>query len=424
MAATLAEPPGTANIAGSTRRETSLGKSDSHRRRPRTEVVHGDHAGSTGPLSTPIVHSTTYAFENMDAMNAQIELHADSSYYQRHGHPTVRACEALIARLCGAEDALLFASGMAAIAGAFMAHLRPGDHVVALRQSYGGTHGLLAWGAERCGWTYDLADARDPDAWEALFKPSTRILHVESPTNPTLAIVDIRRAADLAHAHDVRLIVDNTVATPIGQRPLELGADLVAFSATKATAGHSDLLAGAVAGSRSGMEEVWRTRTTLGPLPAPEVAWQIERSLKTLVLRYEAASATALELARRLKEHGSIAAVFHPGLEDHPGHEVASRQMTHGFGPLLSYDVGAGAAAESFVGALRLIKHATSFGGVESMVSLPAHTSHVQLGVEGRKAAGIPEGLVRMSTGIEDIEDLWDDIERALAVVTAGELRR
>jgi cystathionine beta-lyase/cystathionine gamma-synthase len=367
------------------------------------------------------VHSSTYAFEHLNAMNAQKDLHADSAYYQRHGHPTVRACERSIARLAGAEDALLFASGMAAIASVFMAHLHAGDHAVVLHQCYGGTHGLLHWGKERSGWTYDLVDARNPDDWAKAFKPNTRFLHVETPTNPTLQVVDIAAAASIAHAHGAKLFVDNTAATVLGQDALALGADVVVFSATKATAGHSDLLAGAAAGPVTGMGDVWQVRSVMGPNPAPEVAWQLERSMKTLAVRLEAANANALELARRLNGHDDVAETLYPGLESHPRHDVAVRQMRHGFGPLLSFDVRSGAqGAEAFVNALTLVKHATSFGGVESMASLPAHTSHVQLGAEGRRAAGIPDGLVRFSCGIEDVEDVWSDIEQALAAAVGA----
>jgi cystathionine gamma-synthase len=362
------------------------------------------------------VHSATFSFPDLESLDVEQERGAAGSFYQRVGHPTLRACEERLAGLEGAEEALLFSSGMAALSAAFLAHLASGDHVIALHQCYGGTHGLLNWGALRLGWSTTLVDARDPAAWEAAFTPRTRVLHIESPTNPTLQVVDVAAAAALAHAHGARLVVDNTVASPVGQHALAMGADLVMYSATKSIGGHSDLLAGVVAGGRAAMEAVHRARTVFGAVPGPEVAWQIERSLKTLVLRVEAANATALALASRLAAHPAVAHVHYAGLPSHPGHALAVRQMSHGFGPLLSFEVQGGAgAAKRVVESLRLIRFAPSLGGVESLVTLPSHTSHVQLGPEGRARAGIAEGLVRVSAGIEDVEDLWADLVQAIA---------
>jgi len=382
----------------------------------RTRAVHGSHPEKPGPSSTPIVHSATFSFASLEAMNAEQDKKAAGAYYQRVGHPTLRATEERLAGLDGSETALLFSSGVAAIAAAFLAHLRAGDHVLALSQCYGGTHDLLHWGAERFGWTFTLLDARDPAAWRAAFRPETRVLHVESPTNPTLCVVDLRQAAELAHERRALLTVDNTFASPVGQQPGALGADLTMYSATKSIGGHSDLLAGAVTGSAARMEAVWKVRKVFGAVPDPALAWQLERSLKTLPLRVAAGNANALEVARRLSQHPGVERVFYPGLPAHPGHEIATRQMALGFGPVISADVrGGAAAAESVVNALQLVRHAPSLGGVDSLACLPAHTSHIQLGVEGRKAAGIPEGLVRFSVGIEDLDDIWADLDQALA---------
>ena len=388
-------------------------------RSDRTRAVHGAREGR-GPLSTPIVHSATFSFPDLAAMNAAQQRGAAGAFYQRYGHPTLHAVERTLAELDGAEAALLFSSGLAAIAATWFSLLRPGDHLLVLQQCYGGTHMLLGWGAERCGWTFDLVDARTPDAWEGAFRAETKLLHVESPTNPTLAIVDVRRAADLAHARGAKLTLDNTVASPLGQHGLALGADLVAYSATKSIGGHGDLLAGVVTGAAPEIAAVEKTRKVLGPVPDPQLAWQIERSLKTLPLRVAAQNANALELARRLSHHPGVRQVFYPGLEGHPGHALAAAQMVAGFGPLLSFEVAGGAAAaEATANALELVLHAPSLGGVESLVSLPAHTSHIHLGPEGRRAAGIPEGLVRLSAGIEDVDDLWADLSHAIEVGAA-----
>ena len=380
-----------------------------------TRAVHGPHEGGVGPSTTPLVHSATFGFESLEAMNAEQAKGRASAYYQRNGHPTLLACEERLASLEGAEAALLFSSGVAALAAAFMTFVKSGDHVVALHQSYGGTHDLLNWGRERLGWQVTLVDAREPESWAAAFRPETRLLHVESPTNPTLCVVDLAEAATLAHRHDARFTVDNTFASPIGQQPLALGADLSVYSATKSIGGHSDLMAGVVMGPEPLIREVWRVRKVFGGIPGPEVAWQIERSLKTMPLRVAAANASALELARRLAAHPAVAAVLYPGLPHHPGHGIAARQMAHGFGPVVSIDVRTAAAAETLAGSLALFRHAPSLGGVESLVSLPAHTSHIQLGPGGRARAGIPEGFVRLSVGIEDLDDLWADLEQALA---------
>ena len=380
-----------------------------------TRAVHGTNAVTPGPVSTPIVHSATFSFPSLAAMDAEQERGASGAYYQRVGHPTLHACEKRLAGLEGAEAALLFSSGVAALGAVFISHLKAGDHAIALHQCYGGTHDLMQWGADRFGWRVDLADARDPAGWERLFRRETRLLHIESPTNPTLCVVDIERAARLAHAHGALLTVDNTFASPIGQRPLSLGADLTVYSATKSLGGHSDLMAGAVLGAAATLAPVWKARKVFGPIPDPGVAWQVERSLKTLSLRVAAANANALELAQRLTEHPGVTQVFYPGLASHGDHTVAARQMTLGFGPVVAFDVQGGAgAAESVVNAFQLIRHAPSLGGVESLACLPAATSHIQLGPEGRARAGIPEGLVRVSAGIEDVEDLWADLDQAL----------
>ena len=386
----------------------------------RTRAVHGTHAVPPGPASTPIVHSATFSFPSLDAMNAEQDRGAAGAYYHRVGHPTLHACEERLAGLEGAEQALLFSSGVAALAAMFLAHLKAGDRVIGLHQSYGGTHSLLRWGAERLGWAVDWVDARAFDRWERVFRRKTRILHVESPTNPVLCVVDLERASRLAHAHGAMLTVDNTIASPIGQKPLALGADLVMYSATKSIGGHSDLLAGVVMGSAAALAPVWEVRKVFGPVPDPALAWQIERSLKTLPLRVAAANANALELARRLEEHPGVAQAIYPGLPSHPGHALAARQMALGFGPVLAFEViGGAAAAQAVVNAFQLVKHAPSLGSVESLASLPAFTSHIQLGPEGRALAGIPEGLVRVSVGIEDVEDLWADLDQALVRAAA-----
>ncbi len=380
-----------------------------------TRAVHGPHPEHTGEVSTPVVHSATFTFERLEDMLAEQHRGAAGSFYQRKGHPTIHAAEERLAHLEGAEAALLFPSGMAAISTVFLSLLKSGDHVVCVDPCYGGTQALLKWGAERFGWSHTFVDARQPATWAAAFRPETRLLHLESPINPTLVVFDIAEAAALGHARGCTVTIDNTIASPIGQRPLELGCDVTLYSATKSIGGHSDLLAGSAAGSSAALAPVQRAREVFGPIAEPSMAWLVERSLKTMPLRVRAANANALELATRLERHPRVAKVFYPGLPSHPGHAIAARQMRNGFGPLLSFDVEGGAeAALRVVQALRLVKHGASLGGVESLCSLAAYTSHQVLGREGRARAGIPEGLIRVSAGIESADDLWADLERAL----------
>ena len=382
-----------------------------------TRAVHGPHVGETGAMSTPLVHSATFSFDSLDDMLAAQAEGSAGAFYQRLGHPSIHATEQRLAALEGAEAALLFPSGMGAISSAFMAYLKSGDHVVCVDPCYGGTQALLQWGKDRFGWDHTFVDSRRPETWEAAFKPNTRVLHLESPINPTLVCFDIAAAARLGHAKGAVVMIDNTIASPLGQQPGAMGCDLSLYSATKSIAGHSDLLAGAAIGSRAALAPVHEARTVFGPISDATSAWLIERSLKTMPLRVRAANANALELATRLSAHANVAQVFYPGLPSHPSHAIAAKQMQNGFGPLLGFDVKGGAeAALKVVNALRVIRHGASLGGVESLASLAAFTSHKMIGPEGRKRAGIPEGLVRISAGIESIEDLWADLEQALAV--------
>lgn len=388
---------------------------DTPRFREETLAVHGPHAGVPGPVSTPIVHSATFSHASLDGLLEQQRAGTAGQFYQRLGHPTIGATEHELAALEDAEAALLFGSGMAAITCALMTYVGRGDHVVCVDPCYGGTQQLLEWARERCGWEFTFVDARRPDTWAEAFRPNTRVLHLETPINPTLTVFDLAEAAALGRSRGAIVTCDNTVASPIGQKPLALGCDLSLYSATKSLGGHSDLLAGSVAGSAERIRPIVETRAIFGPIAEPAMAWLIERSLKTLHLRVERGNANALELSARLQRHPGVAGVFYPGLPDHPGHTVAARQMRHGFGPLLGFEVHGGAeAARRVVERLRLIRHGGSLGGVESLCSLAAFTSHAVLGPEGRRRAGIPEGLVRLSAGVEHVDDLWEDLEQAL----------
>ena len=380
-----------------------------------TRAVHGAGHPPGGAVGTPIVHSATFTAPSLEAMLREQDLGADGNFYQRVGHPTLRHVEARLAALEGAPRALLFGSGMAAISSVLLAHLRPGDHVVALRQCYGGTIELLHWGAERFGWSVAFVDARDPASWDAAFTSNTRILHVESPTNPTLCIVDLEQAAGLAHRRGALLSVDNTFASPMGQQPFARGADLVTYSATKSIGGHSDLLAGVALGSREALDPVFHARVVFGGTCDPTTAWLIERSVKTLPMRVAAANANALGLATRLAGHPDVTRVHYPGLVSHPGHEIARRQMALGFGPVIAIELRDAGHARSVLDGVTLFGLGPSLGGVDSLIGLPAATSHRMLTPAERSAAGISDGMLRLSVGIEDLEDLWADLDRALS---------
>lgn len=366
-----------------------------------------------------MVHSSTFSFESLEALLEAQARGAAGAFYQREGHPTLHACEERLALLEGAPLGLLFSSGMAAVTATLLGLLRAGDHVVALEQCYGGTRAALRWGAERLGWKVDLVDAADPPSWRKAVRDGTRVFHVESPTNPLLEVVDLADAAALAHRHGALLTVDNTFASPVGQSPMACGADAVLYSATKSIGGHGDLLAGAALGGADVMREIEAARRVFGGVPDPWTAWLIERSLKTLPLRVERANASAAALAERLAGDGRVARVRYPGLPGHPGHAVAARQMSLGFGHVLSFEVDGAERARAVVEGFRLIRHAPSLGSVSTLSMIPALTSLHRFSAEERARAGVSDGLVRLAVGIEDLEDLWADLDGALEAAAA-----
>lgn len=372
---------------------------------PETIAAQARHSidDATGALVPPLHTSTTYARDEGYRLPAAHE-------YTRDDNPTYRAPEQLLADLEGGADARLFASGMAAATAAVQALVRPGARLVASRAMY---HGLRLWMTEWCqAWNVDLelVDATDLDALRAAVQRGpTSLVWIETPANPTWDVVDIAAAAEIARAAGARLAVDSTVATPVHTRPLALGADLVMHSATKALNGHSDVLAGALAAARD--DEAWqrvrRLRRTQGAVLGPFEAWLLLRGMRTLFVRVERASSTALELARRLSGHARVERVLYPGLESHPGHLVAARQMKGGFGAMLSILVKGGAEdALRVAGRLKVFLRATSLGGVESLVEHRAS-------VEGPGTLA-PPSLLRLSIGLESVDDLWADLDEAL----------
>jgi cystathionine beta-lyase/cystathionine gamma-synthase len=368
------------------------------------------HAGqepdpSTGAIVTPIFQTSTFVQE---------ELGVHKGYeYARTQNPTRFALERNIAAIENGRAAFAFASGMAAIA-AIGTMLKAGDHVVVSKNTYGGTFRFFDKILTRGAIAFSWVDTSSLDEVERAITSTTRLLFVETPTNPTMQLTDLAAAAELAHRHDLRLAVDNTFASPCIQRPIELGADLVMHSTTKYLNGHSDSVGGIVVASRDDDVEWLRfVQNAEGAILGPFDSWLVLRGTKTLALRMERHSSNGLALAQFLEAHPKVGRVLYPGLPSHPQHALARKQM-RGFGGMLAFDLGSFEAARRLLNAVRLCSLAESLGGVETLISHPATMTHSSVPVERRAAIGITDGLVRLSVGVEDIDDLKDDLSEAL----------
>ncbi|MEO1696981.1 MAG: aminotransferase class I/II-fold pyridoxal phosphate-dependent enzyme [Planctomycetota bacterium] len=387
--------------------------------RPRTVAVHGGRRPTPAdPDVVPPLRRATTFLQHKGTFAATDGGDWDGPLvYSRYKNPTVEEVEGRLAALEGAEDAVLFASGIAALHAVLTAAVPSGRGRVALaRQIYGGTDALLAGPLGALGFETVHFDVEDPSDLERALATGVDLVHCEGISNPTALVADLREIADAAHAHGVPLSVDSTFATPTVQRPLEHGADWVVHSATKALGGHSDLTAGVVLGSSERIESVQRWRRVAGAILDPSAAWLLGRSLCTLELRVRAQCENAARLAAALEGRAGVARVHYPGLESHRSHALAGRMLSPGlFGSVLSFELEAGdEATRPFVSRLGVATDAPSLGGVETLVSIPAYMSHVALGPEGRAAAGIGPGCVRVAAGIEDPEDLVADFLGAL----------
>jgi len=368
------------------------------------------HAGqepdpATGAIITPIYQTSTYVQE---------ELGKHKGYeYGRTQNPTRMALERNIAAIEGGKAGFAFASGMAAI-GAIATLLKAGDHVVVSDNTYGGTFRLFDKVLTRSQLSFSYVDTSKLDLVERAITPATRMLFVETPSNPIMTLTDLRAAADLAHRHDVRLVVDNTFASPYVQRPIEFGADIVTHSTTKYLNGHSDSIGGIVIAVRDDdIEWLKFIQNAAGAILGPFDSWLVLRGTKTLPLRMVQHNANGLALAQFLAVHAKVRHVNYPGLPSHPQHDLAKRQM-RGFGGMLSFDLGSLEAARRVLNGVRLHALAESLGGVETLISHPATMTHASVPAAHRAALGITDGLVRISAGIEDIDDLRDDLAQAL----------
>ncbi|HTM90325.1 MAG TPA: aminotransferase class I/II-fold pyridoxal phosphate-dependent enzyme [Terriglobales bacterium] len=386
------------------------------KRHPETVAIHGgsEPEHKSGPLATPIFQTSTFAVEDNDEQSRV--THSDK-FYTRYGNPTHTVAEQTIAQLEGAEAALLFASGMAAITTTVLALVRAGDHIVAQADLYGGAMKFFSHWLPKFGVETSFVETTRAGDFERVVRPNTRLMYLESPTNPTLKLVDLGRAVAIAKRHGLTTLIDNTFATPINQRPIEQGVDIVLHSATKYMGGHSDLIAGVAAGSQKLMQQVWETRTTLGGTMDPHASFLLLRGLKTLVVRVERHNQNALRVAQFLEKHARVKRVNYPFLASHPQHALAVQQMSGG-GGLLSFEVeGTAEETRRFTESLRVFALAPSLGGVDSLVTLPVVTSHAMVSPEERKQMGITEQLVRLAIGIENAEDLIADLEQALAAI-------
>jgi len=390
-----------------------------HQHRPETEAVRGgtNLDKKNGPLATPIYQTSTFEVTDNDQ---QVRATDTDMFYTRYGNPTHTTVESAIAKLEGADAALLFASGMGAITTSILALLKSGDHVVAQRDIYGGVSKFFTQWLPKLGIETTLVDTTEYEQHEHAIRANTKILYLESPTNPTVRIVDLHKTAALAKKHGLIGMIDSTFATPINQRPVEFGLDLIMHSGTKYFGGHSDLISGIVAARQDLIDRIRQTRTTLGGVMDPHAAWLLLRGIKTLAVRVQRQNESALRIAQFLTQHSKVRRVHYPFLEGHPQRALAMEQMSGG-GGMLSFEVeGTGEDAKRMTEALRLFTLAPSLGGVDSLVSIPVLTSHAMISPDQRQKMGVTEQLIRLSVGIENADDLIADLENALATVSSS----
>jgi cystathionine beta-lyase/cystathionine gamma-synthase len=385
--------------------------------RPQTRAIHAGEPprhGVGAPVTSAIVRSSTFTLASTEELKLWAEGKSNVFMYTRDGNPTLAMAARKLAALEGAEDAVVTSSGMAAITSTLLAFLANGDEVIATSEIYGGAYRLMRDIFPRFGITVRHVDS-SLEGLESLVTPKTKCLYVETPTNPTLYLVDLRKAAAFARKHHLISIVDSTFATPILQNPIEYGFDMVVHSVTKGLAGHSDLLGGVAAGKAEYVDAVRHMVSRFGGCMDPEVAFLLMRGMKTLGVRLERQCDTALRIAKFLEKHPKVARVHYPGLPSHPHHQLAKKQM-RGFGSMLAFDLKGGLpAARRFCDRAKLFLLAASLGGVESLVILPIYGSHFNMSQEELRRAGVEPGTVRVSIGLEDAEDLIDDLKQALA---------
>ncbi|HWY43855.1 MAG TPA: aminotransferase class I/II-fold pyridoxal phosphate-dependent enzyme [Candidatus Sulfotelmatobacter sp.] len=384
---------------------------------PQTQAIHAGEPNKHGVgvgVGPNICRTSTFTFSSTEEMKLWAEGKSKAYIYTRYGNPTLAIAEGKIAALEGAEAAVVTASGMAAISSALLGALKQGDEVISTAQTYGGTFRLMR--DEFPNWGIVVRRAETSlEGIESLVSSKTKVLYVETPTNPTLRLVDLNKAIAFAKKHSLISIIDNTFATPLLQKPIELGFDMVVHSATKYMGGHSDIIAGAAAGSKRWMDRVRHMIIDLGGSMDPEAAFLLIRGMKTMGLRVERQCDNAQTVAEFLEKHPKVAAVHYPGLKSHPDHALAKRQMK-GFGSMLAFDLKGGLpAARRLCDSVQLFLLAASLGGVESLVVLPIYSSHYNMSAQELANCGVTPGTVRVSVGLEDADDLIADLNQALA---------
>jgi len=384
---------------------------------PKTLAVWGGEEGTEnwGATQVPVVKSVSFGYPDVESWLEVAVGNKPGYIYGRNTNPTVQVFEEKVRILESGEAAVSFSTGMAAISGILFSLLSPNKRAVSIKDSYGGTNLLFTDYLPKYGVVTKLCDTDDHEEIESEIRKGCDLLYLETPTNPTLKIVDIERLSQVAHEVGAVVVVDNTFATPINQKPLELGADLVVHSATKFLGGHADALGGVVVGSKTIVEKIFRFKEITGGSLHPEAAYLLIRGIKTLGLRIAHQNESAMLIAKFLKDHPTVEEVFYPGLACHKQHSIATKQMK-GFGGILSFKLRGGFnAVEAFLPKLRYVNLAANLGSVETVAGTPATTSHVECTPDERKAMGIPEGLIRYSVGIEEVRDLIGDLGESLA---------
>jgi len=394
------------------------GNLSAYARHPETLAVHaGTHDDPlTGAVGTPIYQTSTFILGEDQYKSVEEGYARDRFIYSRYGNPSQWAVQEKIAALEGAESALVFSSGMAAISASVLAMLDKGAHIISSNELYGGTYAFFHHELPSLGFSVTYVNPRDLAAIEAAIRPNTMLLYFEAMTNPLLKVVDVPALASIAKNHHLRLMIDATFVTPLGCNPLSMGVDLVVHSCTKYLNGHSDLIAGVVVGSRKFVDQIWPRLLAYGGCLDPHACFLLERGLKTLPIRMRAHQEGALEVAKFLSTHPKVSHVYYPGLESHPDYSLA-KKLLRNTGGMVAFAVKDDPSAVKLLDSLQLTRQATSLGGVESLVSLPYNTSHAAFTAEQRERMGIPAGCVRLSVGIEHPQDLIEDLRAALAAL-------
>ena len=386
-----------------------------------TQAIHaGQEKNPFGALATPIYQTSTFVFDSVEQGQARFMGEEEGYIYSRTKNPTVTVAEEKVAMLEKGEHAMATSSGMGAISSTLWTLLKAGDHVLADKTLYGCTFALLSHGLTKFGVEVDFIDTADLETVKEKLKPNTRVVYLETPANPNLKITDIEEVAKIAHTNNyAKVVVDNTFATPYNQNPLTLGADIVVHSATKYINGHGDVLAGFVVGTKEMVEEIRGNglKDMTGAILGPQEAYYIIRGLKTFEVRMERHCANAMKVAKWLAAHPKVEKVYYPGLEDHEGYEIAKKQMKN-FGGIMSFELKGGfEAGKTLLNSVQLCALAVSLGDTETLIQHPASMTHSPYTREERLAAGITDGLVRLSVGLENVEDIIADLEQGLAKI-------